>query len=169
VGALPDHIVRSLRVVCIVAATLATQAPASAAPDFTLTTLAGDSVALSSLKGRPVFLNFWATWCKPCRGEMADIITAYRAHTDQRLAVLAINLTDQEHVADVREFVAELQMPFPVLLDRKGKVRKSHRLRGVPTSVFIDTLGVVRFVNQGPIAPEAIQRGLSLILPKGEP
>jgi thiol-disulfide isomerase/thioredoxin len=143
--------VTHVRVLLIAAAALASQAPASAAPEFTLTTLAGDSVALSSMKGRPVFLNFWATWCTPCRGEMADIITAYRAHTDQRLAVFAINLTDQEHMADVGEFVAELQMPFPVLLDR------------------IDTLGFVRFVNQGPIAPEAIQRGLNLILPKGEP
>ena len=158
-----------LRALCVVAAVLVSQAPAAAAPDFTLTTLAGDSVTLSSLKGRPVFLDFWASWCKPCRGEMADIITAYRAHTDQRLAVLAINLTDQEHMADVRGFVAELQMPFPVLLDRKGKVRRSYRLRGVPTSVFIDTLGIVRLVNQGPIAPETIERGLTLILPKGEP
>ncbi len=159
----------SLHVCFIVAAALASQAPASAAPDFTLTTLAGDSVTLSSLKGRPVFLNFWASWCTPCRGEMMDIIGAYGAHGDQHVVVLAINLTDQEHMTDVRRFVTELQLPFPVLLDRKGKVRKRYGLRGVPTSVFIDTLGIVRFVNQGPISPDAIERGLSLILPGGKP
>jgi len=161
--------VRSLRVVTIVAAALASQAPASAAPDFTLATLVGDSVTLSSMKGRPVFLNFWATWCKPCRGEMADIIATYGAHSDEHLVVLAINLTDQEHMADVRRFVTELQMPFPVLLDRNGKVRKSYRLRGVPTSVFIDSLGVVRLVNPGPISTETLQRGLAQILAKEEP
>ena len=153
----------------VAAAALASQAPGSPAPDFTLTTLAGDTVTLSSLKGRPVFLNFWASWCAPCRAEMADIIDAYGAHTDQHLAVLAINLTDQEHMADVRRFVTELKMPFPVLLDRRGRVRKRYRLRGVPTSVFIDTLGVIRFVNPGPISAEKIQHGLQAILPQEEP
>jgi peroxiredoxin len=161
--------VKSRRVVFIVAAVLASQTPATAAPDFTLATLAGDTVTLASMKGRPVFLNFWATWCKPCRAEMTDIISAYGAHTEQHLVVLAINLTDQERMRDVRQFVTELQMPFPVLLDRKGKVRKGYRLRGVPTSVFIDTLGVVRFVNPGPITPQTMERGLRMILPGGEP
>ncbi len=145
----------ALHVLLVVATALATQAPGSAAPDFTLQTLAG----------RPVFLNFWASWCVPCRAEMRDIIDAQGAHTQQHLVVLAINLTDQERMADVRRFVTELQMPFPVLLDRKGKVRKSYRLRGVPTSVFVDTLGIVRLVNQGPITPEMIRRGLTEILP----
>ena len=153
----------------LIVATALAQAPDSAAPDFTLETLAGDSVTLSGLKGRPVFLNFWASWCEPCRGEMADIVRAQSAHAGQQLVVLAINLTDQEHMADVRRFVTEMRMPFPVLLDRRGRVRKKDRLRGVPSSVFIDAAGVVRFIVQGPIAPAAIDRGLSLILPKGEP
>jgi len=134
------------------------------APDFSLKTLAGDTVSLSHLRGRPVFLNFWATWCKPCRGEMTDIIAAYDAHHTAGLEVVAINLTDQERMKDVRTFVHDLQLPFPVLLDEKGKVRKTYRLRGVPTSVFIDTLGVVRLVNIGPITRENIQRGLAEIL-----
>ena len=79
--------------------------------------------------------------------------------------MLAINLTDQERMRDVRSFVRDLQLPFPVLLDQKGKVRKSYGLRGVPTSVFIDTRGVVRLVNIGPITRENIQRGLAEILP----
>ena len=112
-----------------------------------------------------MFLNFWASWCVPCRAEMRDIITAYNAHKDQGLAVLAIDLTDQEHRKDVRRFVDELRMPFPVLLDEKGKIRKRYALRGVPTSVFIDAQGVVRVVNPGPITSEAIQHGLAEILP----
>jgi thiol-disulfide isomerase/thioredoxin len=144
---------------------LSPQAPGTAAPDFTLKTLAGDTATLSSFQGRPVFLNFWATWCGPCRGEMEEIARAYRAHANEGLQVLAIDLTDQERkLNDVRKFVDELQMPFPVLLDEKGKVRKRYVLRGVPTSVFIDAQGVVRLVNPGPITSETIQRGLAEIL-----
>jgi hypothetical protein len=79
--------------------------------------------------------------------------------------VLAIDLTDQERMQDVRMFVQDVGPPFPVLLDEKGKVRMRYRLGGVPTSVFIDTLGIVRLVNRGPIAREAIHRGLATILP----
>jgi len=147
------------------AALLPSQTPGSRAPDFTLKTLTGDTARLSTFQGHPVFLNFWASWCVPCRAEMRDIITAYNAHKDQGLAVLAIDLTDQEHRKDVRRFVDELRMPFPVLLDEKGKIRKRYALRGVPTSVFIDAQGVVRVVNPGPITSEAIQHGLAEILP----
>ncbi len=145
---------------------LSAQTLGSPAPDFTLKTLAGDTATLSSFQGRPVFLNFWATWCGPCRAEMEEIAGAYRAHTNEGLQVLAIDLTDQERkLNDVRKFVDELQMPFPVLLDEKGNVRKRYALRGVPTSVFIDARGVVRLVNPGPITSETIQRGLVEILP----
>ena len=160
------------QLVSIAFATLLTAAgPMSAqtlgapAPDFTLKTLAGETASLSDYKDRPVFLNFWASWCKPCCGEMKDIIAAYDAHKDQHLQVLAINLTDQERMKDVRQFRDDFQMPFPVLLDEQGKVRKSYALRGVPTSVFIDARGIVRLVNPGPITSETIQRGLAEILP----
>jgi len=157
---------------CIAFATLLTaagrllpQTLGSPAPEFTLKTLAGGTASLSDYTGRPVFLNFWASWCKPCRGEMSDIIAAYDAHKNEHLQVLAINLTDRERMADARRFADEFQMPFPVLLDEKGKVRKRYALRGVPTSVFIDAQGIVRLVNPGPITGETIQRGLEEILP----
>jgi peroxiredoxin len=155
----------ALATLVISAATGLAQSPGAAAIDFRLKALAGGTVSLTEYRGRPVLLNFWATWCKPCRAEMTDIIAAYNAHKDQDLQVLAINLTDQERMKDVRAFVNELQMPFPVLLDEKGKVRESYALRGVPTSVFIDSSGVVRFVNPGPITRELIERGLAAILP----
>jgi thiol-disulfide isomerase/thioredoxin len=148
------------------AASLHAQSPGAPAPAFSLKTLEGDTADLSDYAGQPLLINFWASWCKPCRAEMPLIIAAYRAHQPESLAVLAIDLADQEgSTKDIRKFQAEFQMPFPVLLDEKGKVRKLYRLRGIPTSVFVGSDGVVRAVNPGPIEGAALQRHLSEILP----
>jgi thiol-disulfide isomerase/thioredoxin len=138
--------------------------PGSLSSDFTLKTVAGDTVRLADYRGRPVLINFWASWCSPCRSEMPLIIAAYRAHEDTGLAVLALNLTDQERMRHVRRFVDEFAMPFPVLLDEKGRVRRSYRLLGIPTTVFIGADGVIRAVHPGPITSEALERGLAEIL-----
>ena len=137
----------------------------SVAPAFTLETLAGSPASLSDYSGHPVLINFWASWCKPCRGEMPAIVAAYQAHKETGFEVLAINLTDQERMKDVRKFAAEFQLPFPVLLDEKGRVRKLYAMVGVPTSVFIGSDGVIRLVNPGPITSETLERGLAEILP----
>jgi peroxiredoxin len=151
----------------VLAATgLRAQLPGDTAPAFSLKTLEDSPASLSDYAGHPVLINFWASWCKPCRGEMPLIIAAYRTHQQAGLTVLAIDLTDQEgSTKDIRKFQAEFQMPFPVLLDKKGKARKLYRLRGVPTSVFIGSDGVVRAVHQGPISEAALQQRLSEILP----
>ena len=164
-----------LATIVMAAAPLASQSPTpspaeaattSLAPDFVLKLLDSGRDSLSAYRGRPVLINFWATWCDPCRTEMPLIVAAYRANQETGLQVLAIDLTDQETTTkDVRRFVAELSMPFPVLLDEKGKVRRLYQLRGVPTSVFVGADGVVRFVNIGPIDSGALQRGVTAILP----
>jgi len=149
------------------AASLHAQLPGKPAPAFTLKTLEGDTARLAEYLGHPVLINFWATWCKPCRGEMPLLIAAYRAHEEEGLAILAIDLTDQERsLKDVRKFQAEFQMPFPVLLDEKGKTRRLYALRGVPTSVFVGSNGVVRAVNRGPIEAAVLQQYLTEILPR---
>jgi len=161
---------RSLSWICtagvLVATQLLAQIPGDIAPAFTLKTLDGSPASLSDYAGHPVLINFWASWCKPCRGEMPLIIAAYREHQLAGLAVLAIDLTDQEwSTKDIRKFQTEFQMPFPVLLDARGKARKLYALRGVPTSVFVGADGVVRVVNPGPISEAALQQHLSEILP----
>ncbi len=102
----------------------------SPAPNFTLKTLAGDTVSLSDYPRRPLLLNFWASWCKPCRGEMSDIIAAYNAHHAAGLEVLAINLTDQERPARSRARQSSRDSPksfrrgrAPQLTARGGSMR----------------------------------------------
>lgn len=134
------------------------------APDFKLKTLADTMVALAALKGRPVVINFWASWCPPCRLEMPLLIAAYREHREQGLEVLAVNLTDQEHAKDIRRFVAEFAMPFPVALDQKGKVRGRYGLIALPTTVFVGSDGNVSVINSGPINAAILARHLTTIL-----
>ena len=162
--------IRSISVAILLAAasTVPAQTVGSPAPDFTIKTLAGDTVVLSRYRGRPVMLNFWASWCAPCRSEMHDIVTAYESHTSEDLAVLAIDMTDQERMKDVRRFANDLHIPFPILLDEKGNLRDRYVVLGIPTSVFIDTLGIVRMVHRGPISSNALQHGLWLILPNSQ-
>jgi len=152
-------------IIAFVAAPLAAQTVGDTAPAFTLKGLDGDSVSLSDFRGHPIVINFWASWCPPCRDEMPVMVEAYRAHKDSGLIILAVNGRDQEtSMRAIRRFVAEFQMSFPVLLDEHGSVRKRYRLRGLPTSVFIGADGLVRGLIIGPFTPAAFASHLTEIL-----
>jgi thiol-disulfide isomerase/thioredoxin len=112
----------------------------------------------------PVIINFWASWCVPCRTEIPDLVAVYQEHAASGLAVLAVNLTDQERRQDIGRFVEATAMPFPVLLDERGKVRERYELVMVPTTVFVDRFGVVQRIYAGPIGRRAIEDGLETIL-----
>jgi len=114
------------------------------APDFTLKTLDGSTVTLSKLQGQPVLINFWASWCTPCRAEMPEIVRAYETHKADGLIVLAINMTFQDSLPEAQAFAKEFHMPFPVLLDDTGAVaRDAYRLSVLPMSFFVDRKGVI--------------------------
>lgn len=127
------------------------------APDFALTTLDGETLRLSDLRGQPVLLNFWASWCGPCRVEMPHLQAASVTH-DGQIAVVGINLTDREaRQEDVAAFVDEFGLTFPIALDERGDVADLYEVRGQPASVFIDRDGMVHTVFYGPITEEFIQ------------
>jgi len=148
---------------------LSAQVQGKNAPPFALKTLDGGLDSLSHYAGHPILINFWASWCTPCRSEMPFLITAYQTHQREKLTVLAIDLKDQEgSTKDVSKFVSEFRLPFPVLLDEKGKARRLYALRGVPTSIFVGADGVVRAVHQGPISEQVLRQRLSEIVPPGQ-
>jgi len=103
--------------------------------DFTLSDLSGKKVSLSNYRGQVVFLNFWATWCPPCRGEMPSMERLYRKLKDKGLVVLAVDL--QEDAKSVQKFVNELKLTFPVVLDSDGRVGATYGARSIPTSYLI--------------------------------
>jgi len=116
------------------------------AKDFELSTLSGESLRLQELHGKAVLINFWATWCGPCREEMPLLQKYADRHSDQ-LIVLAVNAQESEGV--VQSFVNELGLSFPVLLDSRGVVEDLYRVRAFPTSVFIDAEGTIRSQHIG--------------------
>ena len=120
------------------------------APDITLKTIDGSMIMLSKLQGHPVLINFWASWCEPCRAEMPEIVRAYEAHKPDGLVVLAINMTFQDSLPEAQAFAKEFHMPFPVLLDDTGAVaRDAYRVPVLPMSFFIDRKGVIAHCQIG--------------------
>ena len=135
------------------------------APDFTLNILDGGQISLSALEGKAVLINFWASWCIPCREETPDLVRAYHAHHTEGLVILGVNLTSEDTMPEIKAFVEEFQMPYPVLLDQDGKVAALYRLPGIPTSVFINRQGVITRLQVGKMAAEQIEAFLAEILP----
>ena len=128
------------------------------APDFTLDLLGGGEVTLSDLRGKPVVVNLWASWCPPCRAEMPAIEKVYRDYKDLGLVVLGVNTTNQDSEADAATFVREYGLTFPIPLDRDGSVSMRYSLRGLPTTFFIDRMGIIRSVIVGGPMSEAVIR-----------
>ncbi len=126
------------------------------APDFLLETPeTHELVRLSDLRGQPVLLNFWATWCGPCRTEMPDL---QEAHDTEDVVVFAVN--SQEPDAAVTRFMEEFGLSFPAVIDRDGTVREHYGVIGLPATFFIDGDGVLRARNFGPVYGDLLADGI---------
>ncbi len=135
------------------------------APDFTLTTLEGETVSLSDFRGQAVLVNYWATWCPPCKAEMPAMQRTYEAYRDQGFVVLAVNATNQDALADVEAFVREYGLTFPVLLDESGSMGALYRVNALPTSFFIRPDGVIEeVVIGGPMSEALISTRIETLL-----
>lgn len=131
-----------------------------AAPDFRLNTLDGKTVRLSDLQGKTVLVNFWATWCAPCRQEMPEIVKAYDANHAKGFEVVSVD--EQEDPATVKKWVDAFEMSFPVALDTSGQVGQTFRAGSqFPTSLWIDPKGVVTDVHYGPMSEDFINQHLA--------
>jgi len=133
------------------------------APDFQLNTLDGQSVSLSTLKGKPVLINFWATWCGPCAYEMPYLQQVYDDWRGKGLVLLAINV--RESPSRITEFMQTQGLSFPVLLDNDGNVTQQYGILGIPTSFFIDKEGIIQGIKVGPFQSKAeIESSLSKLM-----
>ncbi|WP_245833035.1 redoxin domain-containing protein [Oceanobacillus timonensis] len=120
------------------------------APDFTLETLDGESVQLSDFQGERVMINFWATWCPPCKQEMPDMEQFYQEHDP---VILSVNLTDGEmNTEQVGQFMQELELTFPVLLDKEGEVSQLYRIQPIPMTYMVDAEGIIQFKSFGALS-----------------
>jgi peroxiredoxin len=119
------------------------------APDFTLTDSNGQKYRLQKVvsKNQVTLVNFWATWCGPCRKEIPELINFYKQYSKRKVALLAVNL--QEKPADVKRFAQQAGMDFPVLADTTGKVGNQYKIYAIPTTLIINQKGVIRKVIEG--------------------
>lgn len=131
----------------------------SPAPDFALVLADGSHLSLSDLRGRPVVINFWATWCGPCRLEMPELMAA--ATADPNLVLLAVNT--QESLDPVAAFAEDFAMTTPVALDAAGDINNLYAVRGLPTTYFIDASGAISAIHPGVLTPPALRERLDAI------
>lgn len=128
-------------------------APGEMAPDFELKTLEGETAKLSDYRGKKVILNFWTTWCPPCRAEMPHMQDYYEKQAkEDNVEILAVNLTTADHgMEKVTSFVSEYGLAFPILLDAEGDMGAVYQAVTIPTSYILDTEGRVQSKFVGPM------------------
>ncbi|MCI0709432.1 MAG: TlpA family protein disulfide reductase [Chloroflexi bacterium] len=133
------------------------------APDFTLLDLAGGEHSLDDYQGRPVIINYWATWCRPCEAEMPALQAVYEKYEDDGLVILAINTTESPQV--IEPFIEERGLTFPVLLDERSATAREYGVQAYPSTYFIDRNGIIRAAEfSGPMSQAFIESQVERIL-----
>jgi len=132
------------------------------APEVSLTTTAGETFALSALRGKPVVLNFWATWCPPCRAELPELQAAHERYAGE---VIIAGVNQAEPPASVIAFAGQVGLSFPLPLDVRGDVSRQYAVRSLPTTFFIDRDGIIRRIQIGPVTEATLAQALQVIFP----
>lgn len=138
---------RAVTVAAMLATTSLVGASASMAPAFTLPSRGGDNVSLGQLKGRVVMLNFWASWCGPCRQEMPLLDQMHKRYSALGFTLVGVNV--DANSKDAEEWLSKTPVSFPVLFDRESKVSAMYDVKAMPSTVFIDRKGNVRYLHKG--------------------
>jgi cytochrome c biogenesis protein CcmG/thiol:disulfide interchange protein DsbE len=134
----------------------------SAAPPFALVDLDGNPVSLAELRGRPVIVNFWASWCAPCVEEIPELQAALAEYRSEGLAIIGIVYSDRSEAA--REFMARMGGGWPSVMDPGGEVARDYGIYGPPESFFVDREGIIRGRQIGQLSPGDLERQLATIL-----
>lgn len=138
---------RALALVLLSGVALAGVGKGQKAPDFSLATLSGPKLSLSSLRGSVVIIDFWAQWCEPCKKELPELQKLAKEFGDKDVVILAVNLDKTKENA--QRLAHQLGLTIPVLLDPSGSVAGMYDLPKMPTSFLVDKRGIVRYVHEG--------------------
>jgi thiol-disulfide isomerase/thioredoxin len=145
---------------------LNSQVSRQTAPDFAVEDANGNDVKLSGFKGKPVVVNFWASWCPPCRGEMPDFNKLYQEYSDKGVIFLMVNMTDgQRETVDIaKKFVKDNNYKFSVYFDVNSDAANNYGISSIPDSIFIDKSGNIVNSYEGAIDEATIQRNIETLL-----
>ncbi len=132
------------------------------APDFEVKGLDGQTYRLSDFRGRPVWINFWATWCPPCRAENPDIQEVYEANADKGLVILALSIG--ESTETVRGYVQRTKLTYTVGLDQTTEIAARYRIVGIPTHYFVDKDGIIRDWRIGSMSKKTMEKKVDAII-----
>ncbi len=135
----------------------------STAPDFTVTDSDGNEVRLSDYFGKPIVLNFWASWCPPCKEEMPYFEDAYKQYPEVQFLMVNMTTSDRESLSAAKEYIEEEGYSFPVLYDTKGEAAMTYVASSIPMSFFIDKDGGLVTYAVGMLSAENLKRGIDLI------
>ncbi|MBK8186996.1 MAG: TlpA family protein disulfide reductase [Cellvibrio sp.] len=140
---------KSIALVCVALGLLSCNLSviADEAPDFTLPSNSGENLRLAELRGSVVMLNFWASWCGPCRQEMPLLDAMSQRYSAAGFVLLGIDV--EEDNTDAKKIVKDLKISYPILFDTENKVSKLYSVETMPTTVMVDKKGKIRFINHG--------------------
>ncbi|MCT1403069.1 TlpA family protein disulfide reductase [Paenibacillus sp. p3-SID867] len=134
------------------------------APNFSLQALDGQTYSLQGLKGKPVVINFWASWCGPCKIEAPELVRLYDKYR-ARIEIYAVNVTASDSIEGAKAFAKDYGFQFPVLIDEKGEVAQKYAIRPIPTTLFVNSEGIIIEQVIGLVDPQTMESKFRRLLP----